>query len=212
MKYPILYSFRRCPYAIRARIALRYSKISYIHREIKLSDRPDELYKISSKGTVPVLLTKERKVIEESLDIMFFALKNKDVDNWYKSKLDKQNILIKKNDDEFKKSLDFYKYHVRFKEGTYDFYQKEVAKFLKEYNQILSNQKYLVSENITLADFALFPFIRQCAHVDLNWFQNNFKYLSLWLDKFKTSDLFLSIMNKHDVWSIDNKDLIIKNN
>ena len=211
MEYPILYSFRRCPYAMRARIALRYSKISYIHREIKLSNRPKELYDISSKGTVPVLLNIDGNVIDESMDIMYFALNYKDPNNWFKTNINKQNKLIKRNDSQFKKSLDKYKYHVRFKQNTYEFYQDSMAKFLREYDFILKNQKYLINEKISLADIALFPFIRQCAHVDLNWFQNNFKNLSVWLEDFKTSDLFLSIMIKYETWSSGDKNIIIDN-
>ena len=211
MEYPILYSFRRCPYAMRARIALRYSKISYIHREIKLSNRPKELYDISSKGTVPVLLNIDGNVIDESMDIMYFALNYKDPKNWFKTNINKQNKLIKRNDSQFKKSLDKYKYHVRFKENTYEFYQDSMAKFLREYDFILKNQKYLINEKISLADIALFPFIRQCAHVDLNWFQNNFKNLSAWLEDFKTSDLFSSIMIKYEIWSSGDKNIIIDN-
>ncbi len=211
MEYPILYSFRRCPYAMRARIALRYSKISYIHREIKLSNRPKELYDISSKGTVPVLLNIDGNVIDESMDIMYFALNYKDPKNWFKTNINKQNKLIKRNDSQFKKSLDKYKYHVRFKENTYEFYQDSMAKFLREYDFVLKNQKYLINEKISLADIALFPFIRQCAHVDLNWFQNNFKNLSAWLEDFKTSDLFSSIMIKYEIWYSGDKSLIIDN-
>ena len=211
MEYPILYSFRRCPYAMRARIALRYSKISYIHREIKLSNRPKELYDISSKGTVPVLLNIDGNVIDESMDIMYFALNYKDPKNWFKTNINKQNKLIKRNDSQFKKSLDKYKYHVRFKQNTYEFYQDSMAKFLREYDFVLKNQKYLINENISLADIALFPFIRQCAHVDLNWFQNNFKNLSAWLEDFKTSDLFSSIMIKYEIWYSGDKSLIIDN-
>jgi len=211
MEYPILYSFRRCPYAMRARIALRYSKISYIHREIKLSNRPKELYDISSKGTVPVLLNIDGNIIDESMDIMYFALNYKDPKNWFKTNINKQNKLIKRNDSQFKKSLDKYKYHVQFKENTYEFYQDSMSKFLREYDFVLKNQKYLIDENISLADIALFPFIRQCAHVDLNWFQSNFKNLSAWLEDFKTSDLFSSIMIKYEIWSSDDKNLIIEN-
>ena len=211
MEYPILYSFRRCPYAMRARIALKYSKISYIHREIKLSNRPKELYNISYKGTVPVLLKIDGNVIDESMDIMYFALNYKDSKSWFKTNINKQNKLIKRNDSQFKKSLDKYKYHVRFKENTYEFYQNSISKFLREYDIILKNQNYLIDENITLGDIALFPFIRQCAHVDLNWFQNNFKNLSAWLEEFKTSDLFSSIMIKYEIWSPGDKNLIIKN-
>ena len=211
MKYPILYSFRRCPYAMRARIALRYSKISYIHREIKLSNRPKELYDISSKGTVPVLLNIDGNVIDESMDIMYFALNYRDPENWLKTNINKQNKLIKKNDGQFKKSLDNYKYHVRFKENTYEFYQNVISKFLREYDFILKNQKYLINENISLSDIAIFPFIRQCAHVDLVWFNKNFVYLSKWLEEFKNSDLFLLIMKKYEEWIPNNKKIIINN-
>ena len=211
MEFPILYSFRRCPYAMRARMALKYSEITYIHREIKLSNRPDKLYEISPKGTVPVMMISDNKIIEESLDIMHYAIQIKDSKNLYQNHLEKQDNLIKKNDYQFKKALDRYKYHVRFKEKTYEFYQEEVATFLKEYDIILRNQKYLINENITLSDYAIFPFIRQCAHVDLIWFKKNFKYLALWLEKLKASELFISIMKKYDIWTEGAKDTIVKN-
>tara|TARA_B100001250_G_scaffold414096_1_gene450654 strand:- start:2286 stop:2879 length:594 start_codon:yes stop_codon:yes gene_type:complete len=196
---------------MRARIALKYSEITYVHREIKLSNRPNELYEISPKGTVPVMMISQDKVIEESLDIMHYAIQVKDSKNLYQNDFAKQDNLIKKNDYQFKKALDRYKYHVRFKEKTYDSYQKEVAVFLKEYEIILKNQKYLINENITLSDYAIFPFIRQCAHVDLLWFKNNFEYLALWLEEFKSSELFLSIMQKYDIWSDSDEDIIVKN-
>ena len=211
MKYPILYSFRRCPYAMRARIALKYSEITYVHREVQLSNRPQELYQISPKGTVPVFVTSKKKVIEESLDIMHYCLRVKDLKNWYKDDQVKQDKIIEENDSKFKKALDNYKYHVRFKEKSYETYQKEVVKFLNEYNKILKVQKYLINENSKLSDYAIFPFIRQCAHVDIKWFKSNFKYLSLWLEEFKSSNLFLSTMQKYDVWYEGIQDIIVKN-
>ena len=211
MDYPVLYTFRRCPYAMRARMALKYANISYIHREVKLSERPKELYKISSKGTVPVLHISNSEIIDESIEIMHYALNKRDIDNWYIFNKPLQNKLIEKNDGPFKKALDRYKYHVRFKEDSYESYQDEVSKLLNEYDIMLDDQNFLINDHISLADIAIFPFVRQCAHVDLIWFEAKFKNLYTWLENFKGSSLFLSIMGKYQFWKPEDKQTIINN-
>ena len=209
MIHPILYSFRRCPYAIRARLALAYSGIEYEHREILLKNRPDELIELSPKGTVPVLQLTDGTVIDESIDVMKWALFQNDRDNWYIDKIDEQDSFIERNDGEFKKRLDEYKYHVRFQDGTYSDYQKAVGEILATYDLILANSNFLCGEKIRLVDMALLPFIRQCAHVDLDWFNDHFPFLSKWMEEFKTSDLFLSIMKKYDVWESQTDGVIV---
>ena len=198
--HPILYSFRRCPYAMRARLSLAYSGISYIHREILLKNRPDELYTISPKGTVPVMELSDETVMDESLDIMKWALSQNDPEEIYKENIHEQDAMIVGNDGEFKKRLDQYKYHIRFPDGSYRSYQDKVALTLRHYDQILSSSRYLFGQRMALADMALFPFVRQCAHVDFEWFNHQFSHLSLWLEEFKTSEIFRSIMKKYDVW------------
>ena len=210
MKYHILYSFRRCPYAIRSRLALVYSNISYEHREILLKERPSELYSISPKGTVPVLQLQDGTVIDESIDVMKWALAQSDPDCWYTDKIVEQNSLIALNDDEYKKRLDMYKYHERFPEGSYDEFQNAVGEILKTYESILSKSSYLCGDKITLADMALFPFIRQGAHVDLVWFNAQFPILSKWLKIFKESELFGIIMKKYAVWKTGENGIMIQ--
>jgi glutathione S-transferase len=210
LNYPILYSFRRCPYAMRARLALAYSGIDYEHREILLKNRPDELYALSPKGTVPVLQLNDGTVIDESIDVMKWALAQSDPDCWYTDKIVEQNSLIAQNDDEYKKRLDMYKYHERFPEGSYDEFQNAVGEILKVYELILSKSSYLCGDNVTLADMALFPFIRQGAHVDLAWFNAQFPILSKWLKIFNESELFMSIMKKYTLWETGENGIIIQ--
>ncbi len=210
MNHPILYSFRRCPYAIRARLGLAYSGIEYEHREILLKNRPDELIELSPKGTVPVLQLMDGTIIDESIDVMKWALAQSDPDCWYTDKIVEQNSLIALNDDEYKKRLDMYKYHERFPEGSYDEFQNAVGEILKTYESILSKSSYLCGDKITLADMALFPFIRQGAHVDLVWFNAQFPILSTWLKIFKESELFMTIMKKYAVWKTGENGILIQ--
>ena len=207
--YPILYSFRRCPYAIRARMALSKSNITIELREISLKKRPDALYKISPKGTVPVLQLVEDTIIDESLNIMLWAINNSNCD-WLKNEREKQLEIISINDGEFKYWLDRYKYSDRFPELNRSEYQNACSKFLNTYDIMLKDETYFYGKSYQLADIALFPFIRQCANIDQDWFENNFLNLSNWLNRIKTSTLFLSVMNKYDLWNGMSKGEIIK--
>ena len=210
MELPILYSFRRCPYAIRARMSLAYSRISYEHREILLKNRPKSLFQISSKGTVPVLKLDSGKVIDESIDIMKWALKIDDKHHWYDSEIKQQERLIENNDGLFKKCLDRYKYHIRFPEKSFEDYQIIIGEFLHDYNIRLESNPYLMGGNIRLVDIAIMPFIRQCANVDLEWFNNEFYNLEKWLSNLISSELFQSVMNKYDPWEEESKGILIK--
>ena len=208
MVHPILYSFRRCPYAIRARMVLSYMEVSVELREVLLNERPQSLYKISSKGTVPVLLLKDGKVLDESLDIMRWAIKQGE-QNLYEDKLNEQNQLIKYNDTKFKYWLDKYKYHVRYLEHSREYYQRKCSKTLAEYDMRLRGNAYLMGDRIRLADIAIFPFIRQCANVDQNWFNNKYPNLNQWLEIWKQSRLFKSVMMKYNQWRLGDELLIV---
>ena len=201
MEHHVLYSFRRCPYAMRARMALAYGKVPYEHREILLRDRPQTLYDLSSKGTVPVLHLAGGSVIDESIDIMKWAIKKNDPDHWYKDNLVHQDRLVSKNDEKFKKRLDRYKYHVRFPERSFQDYRTDVTEILIEYNSLLDSGPYMFGEDICYTDIALMPFIRQCAHVDLKWFNSSFPKLAAWLDRLKESELFITVMAKYEIWN-----------
>ena len=212
MQLPILYSFRRCPYAMRARMAMNYSKISYEHREILLRKRPQALYDISAKGTVPVLQLPDGRVIDESIDIMRWALKKSDPQSWYKDKISEQDNMIERNDTVFKYWLDRYKYHVRYPENSFEEYQIQLEKFYLKYNLQLDKNTYLLGNHISLVDIAIMPFIRQAAHVNLDWFSEKFPKLHNWLENHKTSKIFKSIMEKYDVWNEQEKGLEIIQN
>ena len=184
-------------------MVLAYSKIMVELREISLRDRPSELYKVSSKGTVPVLITTENIVIDESLDIMLWALKN-DKNQILLSKEPLEELeMIKINDTIFKKWLDRYKYHDRYPENTKQFYRIKCEEFLNKYESHLNKNNYLINNKMTIADIAIFPFIRQFANVDYKWFESNFKNLELWLENFSNSDLFKSVMDKYPIWNLD---------
>ena len=208
MVHPILYSFRRCPYAIRARMFLSYMEVSVELREVLLNERPQSLYKISSKGTVPVLLLKDGKVLDESLDIMRWAIKQGE-QKLYEDKLNEQNQLIKYNDTKFKYWLDKYKYHVRYLEHSREYYQRKCSKTLAEYDMRLRENAYLMGDRIRLADIAIFPFIRQCANVDQNWFNNKYPNLNQWLEIWKQSRIFKSVMMKYNQWKLGDELLIV---
>ena len=208
MVYPILYSFRRCPYAIRARMVLSYMEVSVDLREVLLNERPQSLYKISSKGTVPVLLLNDGKVLDESLDIMLWAIEQGE-QKLYEDKLNEQNQLIKYNDTKFKYWLDKYKYHVRYLEHSRDYYQRKCSKTLAEYDMMLRGNAYLMGDRIRLADIAIFPFIRQCANVDQNWFNNKYPNLNQWLEIWKQSRVFKSVMMKYNQWKLGDESLIV---
>ena len=189
-------------------MVLSYMKVSVELREVLLNQRPKSLYKVSSKGTVPVLLLKDGKVLDESLDIMQWAIKQGE-QKLYEDKLNEQNQLIKYNDTKFKYWLDKYKYHVRYLENSREYYQRKCSKTLAEYDMRLRENVYLTGDRIRLADIAIFPFIRQCANVDQNWFNNKYPNLKQWLEIWKQSRLFKSVMMKYDQWTLGDELIIV---
>ena len=211
---PVLYSFRRCPYAIRARMALEYASISCELREIILSNKPQAMINLSNKGTVPVLQLMDGSVIDESLEVMLWALEQADPDNWLDIENEHSRLLIEKNDQEFKQYLDQYKYFQRYPENTQLYYRKQAEKFIGLLENVLQEHQGLglVLNQISLADVAIFPFVRQFAHVDWEWFSNSrYRYLISWLLKLEESELFLAVMEKHKPWQ-ENEDLVLTHN
>ena len=199
----VLYSFRRCPYAMRARLALALSETSYEHREILLKDKPQHLLEISPKGQVPVFFG-ENLFLEESLDIILWALKRSDPNTCLpqdKATLEEHLSLIHKNDNDFKKHLDICKYSTRFTEEEFQ-EAKEVCHFyLSNYEQVLSKQNYLSGETLGLLDLAIFPFLRQFSKIKPEILQKEeTPKLKQWLDTLETSQLFESIMEKYEPW------------
>lgn len=186
---------------MRARMAIAYSQQHLELREVILKQKPESLFSYSPKGTVPVLVLPNGSVIDESIDIMLWALAINDPDDW-QNKISEQQGLIEQNDGSFKANLDKYKYADRYPEQSELFYRESCYDFLDELEERLSRQRYLFSDQYSLADIAVFPFIRQYAHVDLTWFENHtWHEVSRWLNEFKSSELFTSIMLKYPAWS-----------
>ena len=194
---PKLYTYRRCPYAIRSRLALYQAHIDYEPIEISLKEKPAELLTLSPKGTVPVLVDTDGKVIEESLEIMLWALDKSDYENWILEDDGLSFKLINENDFNFKKNLDKYKYADRFPENPKEYYRSECEVFLNILNKKLKSKNYLMSEKISLADIAIFPFIRQFSLVDEDWFLNSrYQELKKWLSGLIETQMFIDVMKK----------------
>jgi len=210
--HPILYSFRRCPYAIRTRMALKYSQIKLELREIVLKNKPRELLDASPKGTVPVLILPSGEVLEESLEIMLWALNQSDPDDWFPLQQQSEILAwIQKNDHEFKPHLDRYKYADRYPEYPMTVYRERLQVFYQNLETSLSQNNYLCGAQITLADIALFPFIRQSAFVDKAWFDEAaYPCLQKWLRHWLNSDLFQVIMPKYPAWT-PNSEIVFYN-
>lgn len=194
---PVLYSFRRCPYAMRARLALYSSKISHEHREVNLKNKPHEMLSISPKGTVPIMLLNDGELIEESLDIMMWALKTSDLRT-------EDMVLIHENDTTFKQALDRYKYPGRYLEEVNTNYQEKCEYFLRKIETQLN--PFLKGDTSSFVDFAIFPFIRQFSMVNPHWFEAQpYPHIKLWLNFFISSQLFKDVMQKFLFWTSDNK-------
>ncbi|MCW8869781.1 MAG: glutathione S-transferase [Proteobacteria bacterium] len=198
---PVFYSFRRCPYAMRARMAIAVSEFNCELRELILKDKPEAMLKASPKGTVPVLILTNGQVIDESLEIMLHVLQSEDPGNWLYDKSDSLE-LIEQYDRLFKPLLDRYKYHVGYKELSFDEHRSNTLPFLNQLNQRLENTVQLMADDIRLADIALMPFIRQYAFVDKPWFDDqDWPNLHRWLDNHLNSRLFKSIMPKFKLFN-----------
>ena len=188
----VLYSFRRCPFAMRARMALRYSGVPLSIIEVSLKAKPAEMLALSPKGTVPVLVCADGRVIEQSLEIMLWALAQYDPDNWLGPD---SAALIEENDQVFKVNLDRYKYAIRYPEQPMEHYRAQGAAFLQRLEVLLEQTPYLAGDTLSLADIALAPFVRQFAHVDRDWFeQAPYPRLNAWLERFLASELFTAVL------------------
>ncbi len=200
--YPVLYSFRRCPYAMRARIGLYLAGQKVEIREIILRNKPRHMIKISPKSTVPVLQLPSGAVIDESFDIMIWALKENDPYNLLADDktLAEMKALVFEFDQKFKPSLDRYKYPDRYEsEGL--FYRQKALDYLLGSEKRLTQQTYLFGNKALLADHALFPFVRQFAHVDKEWFfKQEMPLVIRWLKGLVGSDFFENIMPKKHPW------------
>lgn len=204
LQRPILYSFRRCPYAMRARLAIASSGIQCELREIVLRDKSPEFVALSPKATVPVLRDTNGIVLEESLDVMYWALQTHDPENLLtedSDRLDAMQGLIAYSDGPFKHNLDRYKYADRFDGADPEEERARGATFLLELDERLAKSEWLFGDAPSLADMAILPFVRQFAFVDRDWFdRQSWPNLLGWLDRFLASDRFLSVMQKYSKW------------
>lgn len=203
----VLYSFRRCPYAMRGRLALALSGIQYELREVRLSDKPTALLSASPKGTVPVLATADGAVIEESLAIMRWALEIQDPEGWLTRD---DPALIATNDDMFKHHLDRYKYPDRYGSEP-DSHRESGLHFLRVLDARIAVAGQLCGPERGLADAAIVPFVRQFAEVDRTWFEAQpLPCLKAWLANHLASDLFGRIMHRTAPWSPGDLPIIVK--
>ena len=215
MNKHILYSFRRCPYAIRARWALRESLVKVELREVDLKNKPVDLIKNSQNKTVPLLILKNGEIIEESLDIILWTLSNSkksDLKKYFPNNL-KEEILniIRENDQEFKFHLDRFKYASRFDEKDKDYHFYEAQNIIKNWDLLLKDKPkknfWLVGENETIADWCIWPFVRQfkiaCEHQKIdNHFDDS---MIRWLNYFETNNNYKDVMNKYEIWNQSSK-------
>ena len=194
---PILYSFRRCPYAIRARLAIYSAGIQVELREILLREKAPKFLETSGSKTVPCLQTKDT-ILDESLEIMIWALNINDPENWFEES-ETSLDLIKTCDGPFKKALDRTKYPNRYPEEDAQENRMHASKFLNLLESEL--QPFLFGEKLNLADIAILPFVRQFAHIDFDWFLSQpWPKVGIWLENFKTSEMFSSVMKKYPKW------------
>jgi glutathione S-transferase len=202
---PVLYSFRRCPYAMRARLAMQAAAVDVELREITLKAKPAEMLLASPKGTVPVLVLPNGTVIEQSMEIMLWALRQSDPQGWLPmDAADRTDAMacIAINDGPFKQALDRYKYPARFtlKDGLA--YREQGASTLLQWEARLTAQAHLGGARWGFLDAAIAPFVRQFAHTDKAWFtQQNWPHLQRWLEAFEASPDFAGVMHKVPVWN-----------
>lgn len=201
---PILYSFRRCPYAMRARMAISAASVKCLLREVVLRDKPQEMLSVSPKATVPVIVQADGRVVEESLEIMDWALGQNDPENWLQPEAettDAMRELIAECDGPFKHALDRYKYPDRYDGIDTEEERARGLEFLARLDQRLTDTEFLFGQRPCLADNAIFPFVRQFANTDRDWFDAlTLPNPQRWLAHFLESERFLSIMKKYAQW------------
>jgi len=213
--HPVLYSFRRCPYAMRARLALHASGVAIELREVALRNKPESMLAVSPKGSVPVLVLPDGHVIDESWEIMLWALHQQDRDGWLgrnDAYVAAATPLVIENDTTFKKNLDRYKYPDRYPEHAQIHYRTQAEIFLKQLEHRLRATPCLLGDTLSIADVAVFPFIRQFAEVDKDWFaQAPYVSLQHWLNNLLDSGRFEAVMKKYPPWQPGDIPIIIAN-
>lgn len=202
---PVLYSFRRCPYAMRARLGLVASQTRVEIREILLREKPEHMLALSPKGTVPVLWLPDGTVIDESLDVMLWALQRNDPWGWLELdefEQEEAKALIRQLDGPFKHHLDRYKYSSRYENCDPEEHQQACLRILQQWSDRLQTQDWLFGKQARYVDYAMLPFIRQCRIADPAFFDSEptIEPLRRWLNAYLESDLFKAIMPKLEPW------------
>lgn len=206
--YPVLYSYRRCPYAMRARLAIYFAQLDVEQREIVFWDKPEPMLAASPKGTVPVLVLPNGQVIDESWEIMQWALQDSAL--LPAGQKDVMDLWIAHNDNEFKAHLDAYKYPHDFPEIEQSQARESGKGFLVKLEERLQQTSYLLGNELSIVDLALFPFVRQFAHVDKVWWQSApFPALQAWLANHLQSDYFKAVMKNRPVWEVGHHPLLV---
>ena len=213
MEKPILYSFKRCPYAMRARMIIFLTDIQCELREVHLKNKPQSMLDLSPKGTVPVLQIDAYKVIDESLEIVEWALGINDIFKKNKILPDQEVLtkdLISLFDDEFKFHLDRYKYSVRYQDANPIQSRSKCLEILNKIENSISNSNWFFGDSVNKLDICILPFIRQFRIADPEWFDslNEIHQVKSWLKHFLKSPLLLNIMNKNDPWEEGDQALI----
>lgn len=205
MDLPVLYSLRNCPFAMRARIAIYKSQRPVLLRDIVLSDKPPEMLSASPKGTVPVIVTPDGKVIEESLEVMLWALAQSDPDDLLfcadEAQFGIALNLIHIFDNEFKPCLENYKCAKRYSEPNLTQCRQACEKYIQQLEALLITHSYFIADRESLADIALLPFIRQFARVERQWYREApYPHLKHWLNRYLQSKMFSKVMTQYPLW------------
>jgi len=213
MSHPVLYSLRQCPYAMRARIGLLLANQPVILRDIVMTNIPTEMLTASPKGTVPVIVLSDSSVIEESLDIMLWALKQNDPDNLlYRHEsdaLDNMLTLIQRCDNEFIDALKKYKAASRYHDSNILSYRQQCEIFINDLEKSLTKHHFIMGDSASLVDYAILPFIRQFSNVDKKWYkQAPYPKLQQWLENHYQNPLFAKAMTKYPQW-LDSNEVVI---
>jgi glutathione S-transferase len=213
MKKPILYSLQHCPYAMRARLALLMARQVVSLRAIVTKDKPADMLAISPKGTVPILILSDGTIIDESLDIMIWALKSNDPDDLLYSQqpelYSEMLELISESDNEFRTSLSAYKYNKRYHLADEIKLRSECELFIQKIESMLTKQMFIMGDKLSFADLAILPFVRQFANTDKKWFRDSgYPKVTAWLAGLMQSLLFTKAMRKYPLWLENNEEFL----
>ncbi len=214
---PIFYSLQHCPYAMRARIALMKANRMVRLRPIKLNNKPKEMLKASPKGTVPVLVVAKRFVIDESLEVMLWALAQNDPQDLLRSNqegaLSTILEIIGHFDTEFVPALEAYSCAKRYHANNLDECRQACQFHIQKLEDRLQAHRFLFSDSESLLDIALMPFIRKFARIEKRWFRSSpYPNVRLWLEAYLQSAMFSKVMANHDLWLDSRQDICFGEN